>query len=99
MYIIQNLFNKRSSKTNKSVIILSVSSSTYKIYFVIKPKTRDIQHKQGSIHKMIISVIQVVIQREQDKGFFNSIWFILPLVTNDMILSASSSGKCTKSHM
>ena len=72
MYIIQNLFNKRSSKTNKSVIILSVSSIAYKIYFVIKPNTRDIQHQQGSRHKRIISVVQVVIQREHPKGFFNS---------------------------
>ena len=99
MYINHILFNKRSSKTNKSVIILSVSSIMYNKYLVDIPKTRDIQHQQGSRHKSIISVVQVVIQREHPKGFFNSMWFILPLVTNDMILSASSSGKRAKSHM
>ena len=72
MYINHILFNKRSSKTNKSVMILSVSSIAYNIYFVIKPKTRDIQHQQGSRHKRIISVVQVVIQREHPKGFFSS---------------------------
>ena len=99
MYINHILFNKRSSKTNKSVIILSVSSIAYKIYFVIKPKTRDIQHQQGARHKRIISVVQVVIQRLQDKGFFSFICDTLPFVIKDIISLANSSGKCTKSHI
>lgn len=99
MYNNHILFNKRSSKTNESVISLSSNSMIYNMYFVDIPKTRDIQHQQGSRHKSIISVVQVVIQREHPKGFFSSMWFIFPLVTNDMILSASSSGKCAKSHM
>ena len=70
----------------------------YNAYFVDIPNTRDIQHQQGSMHRRIISVVQVVIQREHPKGFISVMWtgFFSMIVK---ILLTISSGKFTTSQI